>query len=137
MVSAQNVNKYILEGVVKMAKKSKKQTQKQQPNRASEKKRIRKEKRLAPVTEAVNEPTLEQLAKVEAEELESAQEQFEAEQEALGNNGEPIPAEINEEELVRLEEDKMLQAEQAIEETKIQPFDPKKFVEEILKKHGV
>jgi len=104
-----------------MPKKSKKQTGKQQPNRASEKKRIRKEKKLEVMLPA-------------PEDLLRSQEEAEIEPE-LGNNGEPIPAEINEDAGKDRQMMEQLATSDGIQNI-TKPFDPKKFVEDILKKYG-
>ena len=100
-----------------MTKKSKKQTKKQQPSRVSERKRMQREKRLAPVVEAIAEPTPEQIGKVEAEELESAKVQYEAEKAATENI---LAKEI-------LEADATMN---------IESFDPKMVIAKYLKKNG-
>ena len=122
-----------------MTKRSKKQTKKQQPGRASEKKQARKEKKLEVVLPA-------------PEDLLRSQEEAEIEPE-LGNNGEPIPVEINEdagkdsalyddnrsleppdEPMIELQVD--LKTGSYHGESGPAKFDPKKFVEDLLKKHG-
>ena len=106
-----------------MAKKSRKQ-HKAQPIKNRVKKQIRKEKKLEPVMEAVVDMDIveeKKLAQLEAEESASAKEQAESEAEIWCNNGEPAPAEINED---------------AGKDIPILAFDPKKFAADFLKKYG-
>ena len=78
---------------------------------------MQREKRLAPVVEAIAEPTPEQIWKVEAEELESAKVQYEAEKAATEN----------------ILANEILEADATMN---IESFDPKAVIAKYLKKNG-